>query len=88
MPALQTKHDTNAQLKKSSDEQLTALLREGRDELFALKQKAVSEKVADNSVFKKKRADIARTLTEVNARRLAKTPKKTRTAAADKAKTK
>lgn len=72
MPGPATKNET----KKLNDDQLKSKLRETRDELFGLRQKAVSEKVADSSVFKKKRAEIARTLTEMNARRLAKAPTK------------
>lgn len=73
---------TPAEIKKLNPDQLKTKLREGRDELFALRQKNVTEKVADISSFKKKRKDIARVLTEMNARRHAATPKKTATAAA------
>jgi ribosomal protein L29 len=67
---------TPAEIKKLNPDQLKTKLREGRDELFAMRQKNVTEKVADISSFKKKRKDIARTLTEMNARRHAATPKK------------
>jgi ribosomal protein L29 len=66
---------TSSEIKKLSDEQLKTKLREGRDELFALKQKASTEKAADTSIFSKKRASIARVLTEMNARRHSKAAK-------------
>lgn len=39
-----------------------------RRRLFDLRRQSVSEKVADNSQFKKTRKDIARVLTETTAR--------------------
>lgn len=75
---------TPAEIKKLNADQLKTKLREGRDELFALRQKNVTEKVADISSFKKKRKDIARTLTEMNARRHAAAPKKVAAAPASK----
>ncbi len=42
-----------------------------RRRLFDLRRQSVSEKVADNSQFKKTRKDIARVLTETKARAIA-----------------
>lgn len=53
------------------DEQLVAELKSLREKLFMLRSQTVTDKVSDNSSFRKVRADIARVLTEQNARRLA-----------------
>ncbi|HZW06392.1 MAG TPA: 50S ribosomal protein L29 [Phycisphaerales bacterium] len=52
-----------------SKEQLHGTLKTRREELFKLRQQAVTDKVADTSSFKKSRKEIARLLTEINARR-------------------
>jgi ribosomal protein L29 len=59
----------SADTKSMNKEQLHGKLKELRGELFTLKQKMATEKVEDLSQFRKKRQDIARVLTEINARR-------------------
>ena len=54
---------------KLSKEQLHGELKAGREQLFKLRQQAATDKVADTSSFKKSRKQIARLLTEINARR-------------------
>lgn len=52
-----------------SKEQLHGTLKTRREELYKLRQQAVTDKVADTSSFKKSRKEIARLLTEINSRR-------------------
>lgn len=52
-----------------SKEQLHGELKATREQLFKLRQQAVTDKVNDTSGFKKTRKQIARLLTEINARR-------------------
>lgn len=66
---------------KLSKEELHGTLKTRREEQFKLRQQAVTDKVPDNSSFKKTRKEIARLLTEINARRHAANKK---TAAAKK----
>jgi ribosomal protein L29 len=54
---------------KLSKEELHGTLKTRREELYKLRQQAVTDKVADSSSFKKSRKEIARLLTEINARR-------------------
>lgn len=54
---------------KMSKEELHGALKTRREEHFKLRQQAVTDKVADSSSFKKSRKEIARLLTEINARR-------------------
>lgn len=54
---------------KMSKEELHGTLKARREEQFKLRQQAVTDKVADTSSFKKTRKEIARLLTEINARR-------------------
>lgn len=54
---------------KMSKDQLHGELKATREQLFKLRQQAVTDKVADTSSFKKTRQQIARLLTEINARR-------------------
>lgn len=55
--------------KNLSKEQLHGKLKERREDQYKLRQQAVTDKVADTSSFKKTRKEIARLLTEINARR-------------------
>lgn len=52
-------------------EELNLEVKNLRSKLFDLRSQVVTEKVEDTSQFRKVRADIARLLTEVNARRKA-----------------
>ena len=54
-----------------SSEEITEELKQLRDKLYTLRIQAVTEKVEDNSLFRKVRGDIARLLTEQNSRRRA-----------------
>lgn len=54
---------------KLSDEELTVESQRLRKRLFELRTQAVTEKIQDTSQFPKVRADIARILTEISARR-------------------
>ena len=54
---------------KLSKEEIHGTLKTRREELFNRRQQAVTDKVADISSFKKSRKEIARLLTEINARR-------------------
>lgn len=55
---------------KLSDEELAIETARLRKRHFELRQQAVTEKIADTSQFRKIRKDVARSLTEVNARRI------------------
>lgn len=50
------------------NEELALEIRNLRGKLYDLRSQAVTEKVEDTSQFRKVRADIARLLTEANAR--------------------
>ncbi|MFT5423053.1 MAG: ribosomal protein L29 [Phycisphaerales bacterium] len=52
-----------------ADDEIVTLVRKFRDELFALKNQSVSEKVEDVMKFEKLRKDIARLKTEQTVRR-------------------
>lgn len=62
---------TPNEVRALDDEQLTAELKSLREKVFTLRSQTVTDKVSDNSSFRKVRADIARVLTEQNARRQA-----------------
>ncbi|HCT43750.1 MAG: 50S ribosomal protein L29 [Phycisphaerales bacterium JB052] len=59
---------TGAEVRKLNDEEITVELGNLRGKLLALKNKSVSEKIEDSTQFGKIRKDIARLLTEQNAR--------------------
>ncbi len=67
---------TGAEVRKLNTDVLKSNLKEARIELFNLRMKASTEKVEDNSTFGKSRKQVARLLTEVNARRHAEAAKK------------
>jgi len=60
-----------AELKKLSDEQLTAEIGSMRERLHKLRTQTTTEKVEDLSQFKKIRRNIARASTEATRRRMA-----------------
>lgn len=62
---------TPNEVRALDDEQLIAELKSLREKVFTLRSQTVTDKVSDNSSFRKVRADIARVLTEQNARRQA-----------------
>lgn len=57
------------EITKLSKEEIHGTLKTRREEFYKLRQQAVTDKVADISSFKKSRKEIARLLTEINARR-------------------
>ena len=59
---------TGAEVRKLNDEEISVELGNLRGKLLALKNKSVSEKIEDSSQFGNIRKDIARLLTEQNAR--------------------
>lgn len=59
---------TGAEIRKFKDEEITVELKRLRQKLFDLRQQTVTEKVSDNSQFKKIRSDIARLMTEFGHR--------------------
>ena len=59
---------TGKEVRALSDEEIRAELGRLRDRLFTLRTQSVTEKVEDNSQFRKTRRDVARLLTEQNAR--------------------
>jgi len=63
---------TGSEVRQMSDEEIRLELVKTRRRLFDLRQKAVSEKIADNAQFRNMRRDVARMLTEQTARRKAK----------------
>ncbi len=63
---------TGAKVKTKSDEDIAEEIALLREKLYTLRVQSVTEKVEDNSLFMKIRRDIARLLTEQNARRRAK----------------
>jgi large subunit ribosomal protein L29 len=60
---------TGDAVRAKSDEEIAEELKQLRDKLYTLRVQSVTEKVEDNSLFRKLRGDIARLLTEQNARR-------------------
>ncbi len=60
---------TGAKVKAKSDEEIAEEIALLREKLYTLRVQSVTEKVEDNSLFMKIRRDIARLLTEQNARR-------------------
>ncbi len=62
---------TGDEVRKLDSEEIEVELKRLREKLFDLRQSAASEKVADNSRFRSLRRDVARLLTEQNARRRA-----------------
>ncbi len=63
---------TGDEVRKLKDEEITIEVERLRRELFDLRSKSVSEKIVDTSAIGKLRRDIARLLTERNARRHAR----------------
>lgn len=63
---------TGKEVRKLKDEEITIEVERLRRELFDLRSKGVSEKIVDTAAIGKLRRDIARLLTERNARRHAK----------------
>ena len=59
-----------------TDEKLSAEVKGLRNQLFSLRSQTVTEKVEDNSQFRKIRRDIARLLTVQHERRTAAAGKK------------
>ena len=59
---------TGKEVRALSDEEIRVELGRLRRSLFTLRTQSVTEKVEDNSQFRKVRRDIARLLTERNAR--------------------
>lgn len=62
---------TGATVRNKSDDEVAEELTQLREKLYTLRVQTVTEKVEDNSLFVKIRHDIARLLTEQNARRRA-----------------
>ena len=62
-------------MKRLSDEQINAEVKDLRHKLFTLRSQTVTEKVEDISQFRKIRHEVARLLTEQTARWLAKNPR-------------
>lgn len=62
-----------AEIRSKTDEEIGDLIRQSREKLFSLKMQAVSEKIEDNSQFRKIRRDVARLMTERRARHIAGT---------------
>ncbi|MAB82369.1 MAG: 50S ribosomal protein L29 [Phycisphaerae bacterium] len=63
---------TPSELKKMSDEDITIEVQQLRRRLFDLRCQLVTEKIQNTSQFPMVRKDIARLLTEQNARNRAK----------------
>ncbi len=57
------------EVKKLSDDEIALEVARLRRNVLDLRTQTVTEKVADNSQFRKSRKEIARLLTEANARR-------------------
>jgi ribosomal protein L29 len=62
---------TGADARAKADDEIAQEIAQLRERLYTLRVQAVTEKVEDNSQFRKLRTDIARLLTEQNARRRA-----------------
>ena len=60
---------TGKEIRALKDEELDVLVGQFREKLFRLRSQTVTEKVEDNSQFGKLKRDVARLLTEKNARR-------------------
>lgn len=60
---------TGKSVRAKSDDDIAQELSQLRDKLYTLRVQSVTEKVEDNSLFRKIRRDIARLLGEQNARR-------------------
>lgn len=58
-----------SEIRRMSDEELRGQLGVLRERLYRLRTQTVTEKVEDTSQLRKLRKDIARVLTEMNARR-------------------
>jgi large subunit ribosomal protein L29 len=59
---------TGEDVRKLSVEEIGVELKRLRDKLFQLRTQAVTEKVEDNSLFRKVRRDVARLMTEQTSR--------------------
>lgn len=59
---------TGKEVRKLKDEEIAIELKRLREQLFRLRQQSVTDKVSDNSKFRKLRRDVARLLTERTAR--------------------
>lgn len=59
---------TGTEVRKLTDEEIQVELKRLRGQTLKLRTQAVTEKVEDNSLFRKTRKDIARLLTEAHAR--------------------
>ncbi len=62
---------TGKEVRKMKDEEIGIELKLIREKIYTLRCQTVSEKVEDNSQFKKLRADVARLLTERQSRLIA-----------------
>lgn len=62
---------TGQAVRGKTDEEIGEEIKQLREKLYTLRVQSVTEKVEDNSLFGKIRTDIARLLTEQNARRRA-----------------
>ena len=60
---------TGREVRKLSDEEIAKWLSDLRSEVYTLRVQQVTEKIEDNTRFRKVRRDIARLLTEQSARR-------------------
>lgn len=65
-----------AEVHKLNEEELKVEAGRLRRKLFDLRTQTVTEKIADTSQFRKSRKDLARVLTEANARRKAGDPRR------------
>ena len=63
---------TGEEVRKMRDEEISIELTRLREKIFTLRSQMVTEKVEDTSQLGKVRRDVARLLTERNARMLAK----------------
>ena len=68
---------TGQEARDLTEEKLTAELADLRKRLFSLRSQTVTEKVEDNSQFRKIRRDIARLMTVQHERGRTKAPTKT-----------
>ncbi|MFG0325843.1 MAG: 50S ribosomal protein L29 [Phycisphaerales bacterium JB037] len=59
---------TGKEVRKLKDEEIAIELKRLREQIFQLRQQSVTDKVSDNSKFRKLRRDVARLLTERTAR--------------------
>lgn len=63
---------TGEEVRKLTDEEIGLEVKRLRLQLHTIRSKFVTEKVEDSSTYGKTRRDIARVMTEQNARRAAK----------------